>query len=158
MSGTYDKIRTDVRNCKYQFLDDLVHVSISMVYEQNRPLHVDCLSESDPFPNPDLSIKIPCWSRGSTSICGPSEVPADCEFRKEDLVLACTPASLYHDVSSPGSRLWVLVSGIVLDEQAYGSGNETIIFCLMWSSLCDSMEMMSSCTEENPSKPELPKS
>lgn len=122
------------------------------------PLHVDCLSESDPFPNPDLPIKIPCWSRGPTSIRGPSEVPADCEFRKEDLVLACTPASIYHDVSSPGSRLWVLVSGLVLDEQTYGSGNETIIFCLMWSSLCDSMEMMSSCNEENPSKPKLPKS
>lgn len=110
------------------------------------------------FWNPDLPVKIPCWSRGPMSIRGPSEVPADCEFRKEDLVLACTPASLYHNVSSPGSRLWVLVSGIVLDEQAYGSGNEIIIFCLMWSSLCDSIEMMSSCNEENPSKPKLPKS
>lgn len=47
------------------------------------------------------------------------------------------------------------MSGIVLDEQTSGSGNETITFCLMWSSLRDSMEMMSSCNEENPSKPEI---
>ncbi|TWW62179.1 Homeodomain-interacting protein kinase 1 [Takifugu flavidus] len=37
MSGTHEKIRTDIRNCKYQCLDDLVHVSSSMVYEQNLP-------------------------------------------------------------------------------------------------------------------------
>lgn len=48
------------------------------------------------------------------------------------------------------------MSGIVLDEQTSGSGNKTITFCLMWSSLRDSMEMMSSCNEENPSKPEIP--
>ncbi|TNM88969.1 hypothetical protein fugu_005223 [Takifugu bimaculatus] len=37
MSGTHEKIRTDIRNCKYQCLDDLVHVSSSMIYPLRSP-------------------------------------------------------------------------------------------------------------------------
>lgn len=37
MSGFNDKISKDIRDCKYKSLDDLVHVSISVFSDLNRP-------------------------------------------------------------------------------------------------------------------------